>query len=122
VATGAVDIPVKLPAPVLGTEEHAGPKSVVVAAAEPPAALDDAIGEDAIEEDEAAGAEDPPAAAEEDELELHAAVDRARPAAMPLTARRRYFTGCSFEWFLCRYFGSRSGVRRHAVPWMRAVR
>jgi hypothetical protein len=84
-----VDIPVKLPAPVLGTEEQAGPKSIVVAAAEPPAA--DAL-EDAIEEEaEAAGVEELPDAADEDELELHAAVLRARPA-MPVRARRRYFT------------------------------
>jgi hypothetical protein len=93
-------MPVKLPAPVLGTEEHAGPKSVVVAAAEPPAAdaLEDAIGA----EEEAAGAEEPPAAADEEEDELQAAVLRARPAAMPVTARRRYFTVCSFERFRCR--------------------
>jgi hypothetical protein len=95
-----VDIPVKLPAPVLGTEEQAGPKSIVVAAAEPPPALEDAIGDDAIEEEEAAGAEDPPAAADEEEDELHAAVDRARPA-MPVRARRRYFTVLLLERFRC---------------------
>ncbi len=55
VATGAVDIPVKLPAPVFGTDAQAGPKSAVVAASEPPpAAVADAIGD----EDEAAGADE----------------------------------------------------------------
>ena len=64
VATGAVDIPVKLPAPVFGTDAQPGPKSAVVAASEPPpAAGHDAIGD----EDEAAGADD------EDEFELQAA-------------------------------------------------
>ena len=82
VATGAVDIPVKLPAPLFGTDAQAGPKSAVVAAPEPPPAVADAIGD----EDEAAGA------ADEDVLELQAAVVRARPAAIPETARRRYFT------------------------------
>jgi hypothetical protein len=93
-----VDIPVKLPAPVLGTEEQAGPKSIVVAAAEPPPAdaLEDAIGA----EEEAAGADDPPAAAEDEEDELHAAVLRARPA-MPVRARRRYFTVLLLERFRC---------------------
>jgi hypothetical protein len=100
VATGAVDIPVKLPAPVLGTEEQAGPKSIVVAAAEPPAA--DALDEAIAEEEEAAGAEEEPlAAADEDEDELQAAVPRARPAAMPVTARRRIFTVLLLERFRC---------------------
>jgi len=73
---------------------------MVVAAPEPPAAdaLDDAGAE---EEAAAAGAEDPLAVAEEDELELHAAVVRARPAAMPETARRRYFTVLLLERFGC---------------------
>jgi hypothetical protein len=59
--------------------------------------VEDAIGA----EEEAAGAEEAPlAAAEEDELELHAAVDRARPA-MPVRARRRYFTVLLLERFRC---------------------
>src|SRR5215469_1783700 len=65
VATGAVAMPVKLPAPVLGTAEQAGPKSMA------------ADGEDG--EDEDAG-------------ELHAAAARARQAARTATARRRWFT------------------------------
>jgi hypothetical protein len=95
-----VAIPVKLPAPVVGTEAQPEPKSIEAAAAEPPAAdaVEDAIGA----EEEAAGVDELPDAADEDELELHAAVLRARPAAMPVTARRRYFTVCSFERFRCR--------------------
>jgi hypothetical protein len=61
---------------------------MVAAAPEPPPAVEDAIGA----EDEAAGADDPPAPADVDEVELQAAVVRARPAAIPETARRRYFT------------------------------
>jgi len=45
VATGAVAMPVKLPAPDVGTEAQPGPKSDVVDAAAPDAAEDDAIGE-----------------------------------------------------------------------------
>src|SRR5579859_899165 len=70
VATGAVAMPVKLPAPVLGTEEHPGPKSDMALADEPaPDAIadedDDAMGDDAMGDDEeAAGVVD-----EEDELQ-----------------------------------------------------
>src|SRR5215475_1268984 len=70
VATGAVAIPVKLPAPVFGTDAHPGPKSLPAVAAE-----DDSIGEDAIEEGEDL-AEEAGAAAVEDEDEPHAAVAR----------------------------------------------
>jgi hypothetical protein len=87
VATGAVDIPVKLPAPLFGTDAQAGPKFIAVVAWDPPPAVEDAIGD----EDEAAG-DDPPVSADVDELELQAAVVRARPAAIPERARRRYFT------------------------------
>jgi hypothetical protein len=80
VATGAVDMPVKLPAPVFGTAEHPGPKSAVVLADEP----DDAAAC-------VAGAEAAAAAPVEDAVELQAAAPTARAAAMPGTARRRRF-------------------------------
>ena len=73
-ATGAVDMPVKLPAPVLGTKVQPGPKSLAVLAPE------DAGAEDAG--DEVAG---------DDGLELHAAAVSARQAARPEVASRRYF-------------------------------
>src|SRR5580700_10817780 len=85
VATGAVAMPVKLPAPVLGTDEHPGPKSDMALAAEPLDAMgddDDAMGDDEV--GVAAGVVD-------DEVELHAAAPTARPAAMPDTASRRMF-------------------------------
>ena len=77
VATGAVAMPVKLPAPDFGTEEQAGPKSIAAAGA------DDAAfaGEDA---------------AVDDEDEPHAAVARLRLTASPDRARRRYFISFSF--------------------------
>jgi hypothetical protein len=76
VATGAVDIPLKLPAPEVGTAEQAGPKSV-----------SDVLACEAVTP--AAGAW---AAAEDEPPELHAAVPRARPAASAGTARTRGFT------------------------------
>jgi hypothetical protein len=71
-----VAIPLKLPAPDLGTDEQPGPKSVA------------AVGADVLDigaEVEAAGAdvEAPP--------ELHAAAPMARLAASPDRASRRYF-------------------------------
>ena len=78
VATGAVDMPVKLPAPVVGTAEQAGPKSTAAA----PDAGDDAAGEDAGAD--VAGEED-----DDDPLELHAAALRASVTARPEVARRR---------------------------------
>jgi hypothetical protein len=84
VATGAVAMPVKLPAPVFGTEAQPGPKSLAAVAAE-----DDAMGEEAEaigEDDDEAGA-----AAVEDADEPHAAVARPRPATRPVAAIRRYF-------------------------------
>jgi hypothetical protein len=90
-------MPVKLPAPVFGTEAQPAPKSVVVVAAEPPAAGDepDAIGEEA----EAAGEDAEPDAAVEEPLELQAAAPMARAAASPDTARMRIFTitPCNFS-------------------------
>src|SRR5580693_365282 len=91
VATGAVAIPVKLPAPDMGTEAQPGPKSDVVDAAAPVA------GEDAIGELEAGigvlAADDDGAEAagvlELGEL-LHAAAPTARPAAATDAARMRY--------------------------------
>jgi hypothetical protein len=80
VATGAVDIPVKLPAPDEGTEEHPEPKSIID---------DELVPEEADIEDEAdaAGA----AAAELLELPelLHAAAPSAMPAVATETARVR---------------------------------
>jgi hypothetical protein len=67
VATGAVAMPAKLPAPVFGTEEQAGPKSF--------AALAEEAGAGAVDE-----ADEP-----------HAAVARPRLATSPAEARRRYF-------------------------------
>src|SRR5215472_16156186 len=83
VATGAVDMPVKLPAPVLGTAEHAGPKSMAAADGEDDAAGsgEDAGADVAGEDEEDEGAD-----------ELHAAAPRARQAARPVRARRRWFT------------------------------
>jgi hypothetical protein len=66
-------MPVKLPAPVLGTEAQPGPKSLVVVVAPEDAGADEA-GE---------------AADDEDGLELHAAAVRARHAARPEVASRR---------------------------------
>jgi hypothetical protein len=77
VATGAVAMPVKLPAPDAGTDAQPGPKSLA-------AVDDDAIGDeaDAIgEDDDEAGA-----AAVEDADEPHAAVARPRPATRPVAA------------------------------------
>src|ERR1700678_2206457 len=71
VATGAVAIPVKLPAPDVGTEAQPGPKSDVVDAAA------------AVAGAEAGGV------LELGEL-LHAAAPTARPAAATEAARMRY--------------------------------
>jgi hypothetical protein len=79
-------MPVKLPAPVLGTEAQPGPKSLAVVAP------DDAPVDDAAEAADDAGAELAGAAADdEDGLELHAAAVRARPAARPVVASKRIF-------------------------------
>jgi hypothetical protein len=90
VATGAVDMPLKLPAPDLGTDAQPDPKSVVVAPE-----LDgmaEAIEElDGIAEDEAL-ADDPDDAAVPELPELHAAAPSARPAVTTETATRRVFT------------------------------
>ena len=88
VATGAVAIPLKLPAPDFGTDEQPGPKSIGGGRRRP-----DPPRRSRGEAD-AAGADDSsrrPRTGTEP-LELHAAAVRARPAASPETARRRYFT------------------------------
>jgi hypothetical protein len=74
-------MPVKLPAPLLGTAEQAGPKS------------DIPLADELVLDDEAMGDDDAGVAAPvEDDVELHAAVPTARVAAMPDTAiRRRFF-------------------------------
>jgi hypothetical protein len=84
-----VAMPVKLPAPDLGTEEQPGPKSAVVDAGA------DAAAEEAGIED--AGAEEAGAAADEDPLELHAVAVRAT-AATPQAASTRYFMVSPFKW------------------------
>jgi hypothetical protein len=89
VATGAVAIPLKLPAPDFGTAEQAGPKSMAAAPEDDAAAP----GEAAL--DEAGAAE------VDDEDELHAAVARPRLAARPVTASRRYFMSVLLDGFGC---------------------
>jgi hypothetical protein len=107
-------MPVKLPAPDVGTDAQPGPKSVVVAAPDPPEA--DAE-EDAMEdEDDADGDEEEPEAAVEDPLELQAATPRLQVRASPDTARNLRFTI-----FSLRDVHSLSEVRPCAAPWMRAV-
>jgi hypothetical protein len=106
-------MPLKLPAPDLGTEEQAGPKSVVVAAPEPAAAgADDAGADDAGAEAgaELAGLEGPL----EDPLELQAATLRAQVRASPDRAINLRFTLVSL-----RDLSLPSEVRLGAVPWMR---
>jgi hypothetical protein len=83
-------MPLKLPAPDLGTEEQPGPKSVVVTA---PEADEDAAGA----EEEAAGDELEPAAPVEELLELHAAAPRAQVRARPDTAINLWFTAVSLR-------------------------
>jgi hypothetical protein len=80
VATGAVAMPVKLPAPDLGTAAQPGPKSLAAVAGEEDIAVGEETGEDVA-----------PDAAGEDEDELHAAAPRLRLTARPDRARRRYF-------------------------------
>jgi hypothetical protein len=93
VATGAVAMPVKLPAPDFGTEEHPEPKSMAAAAPEPPAAGAEEPAAAGAEEPEAAGADEPePEAAVDEPLELQAAAPRARLSARPDTARSWCFT------------------------------
>ena len=86
VATGAVDIPLKLPAPDEGTDAQPEPKSVVEVDPDGMAEAPD----DAIEDD-------PDDGADEDEADvppelLQAAVPKASPAATADTARMRRFT------------------------------
>src|SRR5581483_10180707 len=99
VATGAVAMPVKLPAPVFGTEAQPGPKSVAAVAAD-----EDAIGADAIAEDEAL-AEEAGADAVEDADEPQAAVARPRPATRLAEAIRRYFMMISLDGFVTTCYG-----------------
>ncbi|HXP54469.1 MAG TPA: hypothetical protein VN847_05925 [Streptosporangiaceae bacterium] len=83
-------MPLKLPAPDLGTDAQPDPKSVVEA--EPEDGMAEAIDElEGMAEDEALGADDDDA--EVPELpELHAAAPSARPAVTTETATRRVFT------------------------------
>jgi hypothetical protein len=78
-------MPVKLPAPDLGTDAQPEPKSIAVVAPDPPAA--DAEGDPMADDAEAVGVEDDPEAAVSEPLELQAAVVSARPATMPVAAR-----------------------------------
>jgi hypothetical protein len=82
-------MPVKLPAPVFGTDEHPGPKSVMLA--DEPEAPDEVVADD---EDDGMGDDEAGAAGavlEEGDEELHAAAPTARAAAMPDTVSRRSF-------------------------------
>jgi hypothetical protein len=86
-------MPVKLPAPDLGTDAQPGPKSDVVEAAAPDAG-EDAIGEledgiGVLAAEDAAG-DDGAEAAGVLELLLQAAAPTARPAAATDAARMRY--------------------------------
>jgi hypothetical protein len=76
-------MPVKLPAPDVGTEAQPGPKSVAVVA---PEADEDAMGD----EEEAAG--DEPEAAVEELPELQAAAPRVQARARPDRAMNLVFT------------------------------
>jgi hypothetical protein len=81
-------MPVKLPAPDLGTDAQPAPKSLLVLADAPDAADEAMADEDAIG-DEDVGA----LAAVLDADELHAAAPTAIAAAAPESAiRRRFFT------------------------------
>jgi hypothetical protein len=104
-------MPLKLPAPDLGTEEQPGPKSAVVVAPEPAAEA----GEDAIgAEEEAAGEDVEPEAAVEELLELHAAAPRTQVRARPDTAINLRFTTVSL-----RDLSLSGEVRLGAASWMR---
>jgi hypothetical protein len=82
-------MPLKLPAPDLGTDAQPDPKSVVVAPELDGMAEADAL--DGAADDEALAADDDDA--EVPELpELHAAAPSARPAVTTETATRRVFT------------------------------
>jgi hypothetical protein len=74
-------MPVKLPAPDAGTDEHAGPNGAAIA---------DALGEDDAGMDED---EDGADAAVLDPLEPHAAAPSARPAVAAAIAANLYITG-----------------------------
>jgi hypothetical protein len=82
-------MPVKLPAPVLGTDAHPGPKSDVVLADDPaPEAMAD-DDEDGMADDEAGAA----AGVVDEEDELQAAAPTARLAAIPdIAISRTFFT------------------------------
>jgi hypothetical protein len=84
-------MPVKLPAPVLGTDAHPGPKSDVVLADEP---APEAMADD-DDDDDAAGVDAAGAAAGvvDEEDELQAAAPTARLAAIPdIAISRTFFT------------------------------
>jgi hypothetical protein len=100
-------MPVKLPAPDLGTDAQPGPKSEVVA----PEADEDAIGAD----EAAAGVELEPAAAVDELLELQAAAPKAQVRASPDTAINLRFTMVSL-----RDQSLSAEVRLGAVPRMRS--
>jgi hypothetical protein len=88
VATGALDMPLKLPAPDLGTAAQPEPKLVVVAE---PADEPDGIDElDGMADDDAL-ADDPDDAVVPLDPLLHAAVPTARPAMVTVAARIRRF-------------------------------
>jgi hypothetical protein len=107
VATGAADIPLKLPAPDLGTDAQPEPKSVVVA--DPEAGMAEAIDDepDGIAGDDALADDEDDADVPFEPL-LQAAVPTASAAAATGMARMRVFMRSP----LFRFFLSSSGASR----------
>jgi hypothetical protein len=104
-------MPLKLPAPDLGTDAQPGPKSEVVVA---PEADEDAIGAEEAAAGEEAVADEPEAAVDE-LLELQAAAPKAQVRASPDTAINLRFTMVSL-----RDQSLSAEVRLGAVPRMRS--
>jgi hypothetical protein len=110
-------MPLKLPAPDLGTDAQPEPKSVVLAEPEPDGmaeAIEDELDDGIAEDDAPAGDEDD--ADVPFEPLLQAAVPRASPAAVADTARIRRFTiSPLFRSFLFSSDAGRDGRGAQAV-------